>query len=126
MHGILRRIQSSLSAILPKSGSDRPTISSYGQEESNLSIEEMQSVMEWLFLSLMNAGYFSRSHLVWLQPEGSVKLNRQLQDLHRQGEPVLAYRCGARTSTPPAGFYWRLMLEHPSLRIYQLEVKQDD
>ncbi|MBD1999223.1 hypothetical protein H6G00_21840 [Leptolyngbya sp. FACHB-541] len=82
--------------------------------------------MEWLFLSLFNAGYFGRSHLFWLQPEGSVELNRLLQQLHRQGEPVLAYRCGARTSPPPAEFYWRLMSEHPSMRIYQLEVKQDD
>ena len=44
----------------------------------------------------------------------------------RRGEPTFLYRCGGSTMTPPPGRYWRMMSEHPSMRIYQLEVKDKD
>ncbi|MFN6156048.1 MAG: hypothetical protein ACK4YK_16190 [Dolichospermum sp.] len=43
----------------------------------------------------------------------------------RRDEPVFIYRCGGRVLLAPNGYYWRMMDEHPSMRIYQLEVKQD-
>ena len=41
------------------------------------------------------------------------------------GNDIQPYRCGDRPSPPPDKCYWRLMGEHPSLRIYQLEVRED-
>ncbi len=76
--------------------------------------------MEWLFASLMNAGYFGRSHLIWdlgEQDWKQVALAGVLRD-----EPVFLYRCNDRCSLPPEHCCWRLMTEHASLRIYQLEV----
>ncbi|WP_281063360.1 hypothetical protein [Leptolyngbya sp. Cla-17] len=31
-------------------------------------LDDIQPVMEWLFLSLLNAGYQGQSHLFWLSP----------------------------------------------------------
>jgi hypothetical protein len=82
--------------------------------------------MEWLFASLMHAGYYGPSHLYWLHPQVESAQRRSLQQCHRQGEPVLGYRCGDRMPAPPYGYYWRLMPEHASMRIYQLETKDND
>ncbi|MBN3911466.1 MAG: hypothetical protein HWQ35_34515 [Nostoc sp. NMS1] len=38
-------------------------------------------------------------------------------------EPIFLYRCGTRVQSPPTGYYWRMMDEYPSMRIYQLELK---
>jgi hypothetical protein len=42
----------------------QPTIDSYGQQSSGVEPEQMQLVMEWLFASLLNAGYCGKSHLM--------------------------------------------------------------
>lgn len=39
-------------------------------------------------------------------------------------EPVFLYRCGDRPSLASERCCWRLMAEHPSMRIYQLEVEE--
>ncbi|WP_322729707.1 hypothetical protein [Nostoc sp. ChiQUE01b] len=41
----------------------------------------------------------------------------------RRGESVFLHRCGGRAMPLPAGYYWRMMAEHPSMRISQLEVR---
>ncbi|QFS49675.1 hypothetical protein [Nostoc sphaeroides] len=42
----------------------QPTIDSYGQQSCGVSQEQIQSLMEWLFASLLNAGYSGKSHLI--------------------------------------------------------------
>jgi hypothetical protein len=102
----------------------QPTIESYGQASSGLDLEQIQPVMEWLFFSLLNAGYFGRSHIIWDCGDQNL-LKTTLTGLLKD-EPVFLYRCGERPSQPPIGCYWRLMPEHPSLRIYQLEVRENE
>lgn len=120
------RLHARLLTLIPEPAPTKPTINSIGQEESGVTAETIRAVMEWLFASLMNAGYYGQSHLYWLHPQVESAQNRELQQCHRRGEPVLGYRCGDQMPAPPSGFYWRLMPEHPSMRIYQLEVKDDD
>jgi len=50
-------------SLKPKPQSQQPGIDSYGQ--STLSPPEEQAFMEWLFGSLMGAGYFGKAHLIW-------------------------------------------------------------
>ncbi|MFN6558619.1 MAG: hypothetical protein RMY28_002280 [Nostoc sp. ChiSLP01] len=111
-----------LATLKPKS--NQPEIESYGQSESELEIEKIQEIMEWLFASLLNTGYFEKSHLIWdlgNQDWEQVALTGLLRD-----ELVFLYRCGDRPSSAPKHCYWRLMSEHPSLQIYQLEVDESE
>ena len=103
-----------------------PTIDSYGQPAS-IEPQQIQSIMEWLFASLMSAGYFGRSHIVWFDSDNSDPSLEQIvkKAMHRD-EPIFLYRCSDRVQSPPKGYYWRMMGEHPSMRIYQLEVKHDE
>ncbi|PHJ62434.1 hypothetical protein VF14_18040 [Nostoc linckia z18] len=105
---------------LIKSKSEKFEIECYGQSDSGQDAEQIQQIMEWLFASLMNAGYFGRSHLIWDlgdQDWKQIAVTGLLRD-----EPVFLYRCNDRPSLPPEHCCWRLMTEYPSLRIYQLEV----
>lgn len=113
-----------LRAFLPLSKSDQLTISSHGQETCGLPLDQIQKVMEWLGLSLMAAGYRAKAHIIWDSPDAPIKLDGVLKDSLRRDEPTFLYRCGARPMQPPIGFYWRLMSEYPTLRIYQLEQKE--
>ncbi|WP_335152239.1 hypothetical protein [Nostoc sp.] len=104
----------------------QPTIDSYGQQGCGVSQEQIQSLMEWLFASLLNAGYFGRSHLIWYNsdnPDPSVE--KVIKKAMYFCEPVFLYRCGGRTM-PPQGYYWRMMDEHPSMKIYQLQVRDGE
>ena len=103
-----------------------PTIYSYGETHSGLSEEEMQPVMEWLFLSLLNAGYSGEAHLCWYDhdnPEPGIE-GGAVEGLKYE-QPVFGYRCGGRMWALPDGYRWRMMSEHPSMRIYQLELRED-
>jgi len=101
-----------------------PTIESYGQQDCGVPTEQIQAVMEWLFASLMNAGYCGKSHVIWYDDGKADSDNgRSLSSAMRQGEPVFLYRCGGRVQPPPDGYCWRMMVEHPSMRVYQLEIK---
>lgn len=80
--------------------------------------------MEWLFASLMAAGYFGKSHIIWYDSDNPhPTLEPTVKKVVRSGEPIFLYRCGGRAMPLPTGYYWRMMDEHPSMRIYQLEVK---
>jgi len=113
----------------------QPTIDCYGQLNCRLEPEQMQSVMEWLFASLMAVGYFGKSHIIWydsdacggrLRHRPDPSLEQVMKKVVRSGEPTFLYRCGGRVSSPPTGYYWRMMDEYPSMRIYQLEVKDGE
>ncbi|BBD62966.1 hypothetical protein NIES2109_58160 (plasmid) [Nostoc sp. HK-01] len=102
----------------------QPTIESYGQTGSGLELVQIQPIMEWLFASLLNAGYYGKSHIIWhngdqLEPS----LEQMLKKAMRRGEPIFLYRCGFRVSPLPEAYYWRMMSEYPSMRMYQLEAR---
>jgi hypothetical protein len=103
----------------------KPTIDAYGQP-SSIEPEQIQSIMEWLFASLMAAWYLGKSHLVWYdsdKPDPS--LEQVVRKVIRRDEPIFLYCCGGRVQPPPNGYYWRRMEEHPSMRIYQLEIEDN-
>jgi hypothetical protein len=127
MNRLINLIRSFISSAFPTQKQPQPTIDSYGQHSCGLPEEEIQSVMEWLFLSLVNAGYWGNSHLLWHNDaEPSSDLEQALKVAIGQQEPTFLYRCGDRTLQAPEGFYWRMIAEHPSTRIYQLEVSEND
>jgi hypothetical protein len=114
-----------LQALLPSPKPKQLTIDSYGQETCGLPFAQIQSVMEWLSLSLIAAGYQAKAHIIWDSPEPVVNLDSVLKNSLRRNEPTFLYRCGDRPMPPPKGCYWRLMSEYPTLRVYQLE-RQDE
>jgi hypothetical protein len=129
MSRLLTLARSLLTSLLPQSNTtpSTPTVTSYGQGESGVPMEEMQPIMEWLFASLLNAGYYGTAHLIWYNDAApNPKLEKAVKDGIRKDEITLLYRCRSRVQPPPNGYYWRLMAEHPSNRIYQLEVKDED
>ena len=102
----------------------QPIIESYSQP-NGVSPEQVQSLYEWLFASLIAAGYFGKSHLVWYNSDSpDPSLEKEIKKLLRRDEPIFLYRCGGRTMQLPDGYYWRMMNEYPSTRVYQLEVKE--
>ena len=103
-----------------------PILRSYGQEVSGIAPPIMQKVIEWLALSLIQAGYFGKAHLFWLDAEDDPDVMRVLKRVAHQQQPVFLYRCADRVPAPPQGYYWRMMTEHPSLRVYQLERREAD
>ncbi|BAY10408.1 hypothetical protein [Calothrix sp. NIES-2098] len=116
----LLKIQSLLLGFL-KPKSRQPKIESYGQTDCNVDPMQIQQIVEWLFASLLNAEYFGQSHLIWDSGQDWVEVAKTglLKD-----EPVFLYQCGEKLSVAPEHCYWRLMAEHPCLRIYQLEVEE--
>ena len=101
-----------------------PTIDSYGQS-SCTDPQEIQSVMEWLFSCLITAGYVGKSHIIWYDSDNpDPSLDKKIKKLLRRGEPIFLYRIGGRVQPAPQGCYWRMMSEYPSMRVYQLEVKE--
>ncbi len=77
--------------------------------------------------SLLNAKYFRKSHIIWYnsdKPDPS--LEQVIKKAMHSCEPVFLYRCGGRVSPLPTEYYWRMMDKHPSMRIYQLEVRAGD
>lgn len=105
----------------------QPTIDCYGQQVCGVPQEQIQSLMEWLFASLLNAGYLGKSHIIWYNSDNpDPSLEQKVKKVVRSGEPIFLYRCGGRVSSLPTGYYWRMMDEYPSMRIYQLEVKDGE
>ncbi len=109
-----------LASLRPKS--NKLEVDSYSQ--TSLPEEEVRGIMEWLFASLMNAGYLGKAHLIW--DSGDQTWDKPTLTGVLRDEPVFLYRCGDRPSSSPEKCYWRLMSEHPSLRIYQLEIQKDN
>ncbi|MEG5043544.1 hypothetical protein [Microcoleus sp. B4-C1] len=105
-----------IASLKPKSKT--PIIDTYG--ESTLNQDEQQALMEWLFASLMGAGYFGKAHLIW---DDSQDREREIFTALMRNEPIFLYRQGARPSPTVEGYGWRLIGEHPSLRVYELVVE---
>jgi hypothetical protein len=108
-----------IASLRPKS--QRLVIDTYG--ESTLTHGQQQALMEWLFASLMGAGYFSKAHLIW---DDDKDREREIFTALMRNEPIFLYRQGARPSPTGEGYNWRLIGEHPSLRVYQLEMEVED
>ena len=103
-----------------------PTLYCYGDEHLGLDRGEMQPVMEWLFLSMMNAGYDGDAHLCWYDHENPCPgIEGGVLEGLKQEELIFGYRWGGRMWALPEGYHWRMMPEHPSMRVYQLEVEED-
>lgn len=127
MNKILTFASSVLTSLLPNPKVTQPTIESYGQATCGLAQEQIQSVMEWLFLSLLNAGYYGKSHIIWYNDSApDSNLEQVAKTVIQRDEPTFLYRCGDRVQAPPDDYYWRLMPEYPSMRVYQLEFRKDD
>jgi len=114
-----------LQAVLSPPEPQQLSLESYGQDACGLPIEQVTEVMKWLGCSLMAAGYKSRAHIVWDSSGTGFKLDEVFQGKFKRHEPVFLYRCGDRPMQPSTGCYWRLMTEHPTLRMYQLEQKDN-
>ncbi|MBD2215095.1 hypothetical protein H6G27_35425 [Nostoc linckia FACHB-104] len=113
-----------LKLLKPKPKIIQPTIESYGQLDCGLEQQQIQAIMEWLFASLLHAGYSKKSHIFWYQDKNpNLSLEQLAKKAIRRGEPIFLYRCGEKVQSPPNSFYWRIM-EHPSMRIYQLEIQE--
>lgn len=54
-----------------------------------------------------------------------MNLEAVLKDVLRLHEPTFLYRCRERPMQPPPGYYWQLMPEYPTLRMYQLELQDE-
>lgn len=116
-------------ALLPAPKPDQLNISSHGQEACGLPFEEIQGVMKWLGLSLISAGYKANAHIIWDSPENPIDLSSVLKKGLKREEPIFLHRCSdslsetlhERPTPPPPGYYWRLMPEYLTLRMYQLE-----
>jgi len=119
MKKYLNLVTALLASLKPKS--ELPIIDSYGQ--SPLTQEQQQALMEWLFASLMGAGYFGKAHLIW--DDGKDREPEIFTALMRN-EPIFLYRQGARPSPTVEGYCWRPIGEHPSLRMYQLEMEVEE
>jgi len=98
-----------------------PIIDSYGQ--STLNQDEQQALMEWLFASLMDAGYLGKAHLIW---DDGHDREREIFTALMRNEPIFLYRQGARPSPTVEGYCWRPIGEHLSLRVYQLEMAVEE
>jgi len=80
----------------------QPTIDCYGQQSCGVNQEQMQSLMEWLFASLMAAGYNGKSHIIWYDSDNpDSSLEQKVKKVVRSGEPIFLYRCGGRVQSPP-------------------------
>ncbi|MEG4248760.1 hypothetical protein [Microcoleus sp. Pol10D4] len=108
-----------IASLKPKS--KIPIIDSYG--ESMLTQDEQQALMEWLFGSLMGAGYIGKAHLIW---DDGKDREREIFTALMRNEPIFLYRQGARPTPTVEGYVWRLIGEHPSLRVYQLVVEGEE
>jgi hypothetical protein len=73
-----------LASLRPKL--NKQEMDSYGQ--SSLPKEEGKGIMEWLFASLMNAGYIGKAHLIW--DTGNQTWDKPILTGVLRDEPVLS------------------------------------
>ncbi|MEG3939843.1 hypothetical protein QT995_16995 [Microcoleus sp. S36b_A3] len=105
-----------IASLKPKS--QLPAIDTYGQPA--LTDEQQQALMEWLFASLMGVGYFAKAHLIW---DDGKDREREIFTALMRNEPIFLYGQGSRPTPNIQGYCWQLIGEHPSLRMYQLEME---
>ncbi|MEM9214687.1 MAG: hypothetical protein AAGD25_10105 [Cyanobacteria bacterium P01_F01_bin.150] len=111
-----------LKRILGLPQEEKITFDCYGEDSSGVSHAIVQEIMEWISLSLYHCGYRGNAQVIWYNEDVSNDwVQEALQEGIRKDEPVLLYRTGMTTSSAPTGYYWRMVPEHPSTRIYQLE-----
>ncbi|ABA25055.1 hypothetical protein Ava_B0347 (plasmid) [Trichormus variabilis ATCC 29413] len=80
-----------LSFLKPKPA--QPTIDSYGQQSSGVDQQQIQSLMEWLFASFLNASYLGKSHIIWYDSDSpDPSLKQVIKKVTRRDEPVFLYR----------------------------------
>ena len=104
----------------------KPNIDIYGQP-IGMEPEQIQALMEWLFASLMAAQYFGKSYFFWYNSaKPDQKLEQALKKVIHRDEPIFLYRCSDRLMPLLQGYYWRMVQEHPSMRVYQLEFKDEE
>ena len=128
MNKFLASTRSLINSLVPKPQETKLSIDSYGQATCGLPPEQIQSVMYWLGQSLLYSGYhYGTAHILWYNDaDPDHNLKQAARDSIRRDEPTFLYRCGDRVQPLPKGHYWRLMGEHPSMRVYQLEVQEDN
>jgi len=68
----------------------------------------------------MGAGCFGKAHLIW---DDGQQREQEIFTALMRNEPIFLYRQGAQPSPTVEGYGWRLIGEHPSLRMYQLEIE---
>ncbi|MBW4441554.1 MAG: hypothetical protein KME10_10035 [Plectolyngbya sp. WJT66-NPBG17] len=117
-------MKSLLSLLAPKQRTS-PLLRSYGQRSCGINSQTIQEVIQWLIFSLLQYGYCREVHLFWMEVDDTPIVIKQLKRAIRKGEPIFMYRCSDRSPSPPDGYYWRMMSEHRSMRVYQLEMKED-
>ncbi|MEA5567593.1 hypothetical protein [Anabaena sp. UHCC 0399] len=63
----------------------QPTIDSYGQQGCGVEQQQIQSLMEWLFESLLNASYLGKSHIIWYDSDSlDPSLEQVVKKLHTE------------------------------------------
>ncbi len=76
---------------------NKQEIDSYGQ--SSLPTEEEKGIMEWLFASLINAGYIGKAHLIW--DTGNQTWDKPILTGVLRDEPVFLAPLWRQTFTAP-------------------------
>jgi len=131
MNAVLQHIQQFVSSRLlgqaptSEDGGMMFPVYSYGQQNSSLAVEEIQPIIQWVSSRIyLGTGYTGKSHLFWLLPNDDFRAD--LQRIYQKGDVILGYQCGDLMAPAPEGFGWRILAEHPSTRIYQLEEQEVD
>jgi hypothetical protein len=107
-------------SLLPHRKIKRIEIITYGMETASLEEQRQLEILDWIASTMAVSNYKSLAHLIFNDDcDNFIGLGPLIGYFREQ--PVLLYRCGARTPSLPYGCYWRLMGEHPSLRIYQMD-----
>ena len=91
----------------------------------NPRLTKTSSKLSWngSLLGKMGAGYFGKAHLIW---DDSQQRQREIFTALMRNEPIFLYRQGARPTPTVEGYVWRPIGEHPSLRVYQLEMEVEE
>jgi len=109
-----------IASLQPYKKSNEIQIKTYGMISSPLDEQAQQEIWEWIASTMMVSNYIGLAHLIFSDARDYFINWEALRGYFRE-QPVLLYRCGDRTPLIPYGCYWRLMGEHSSLRIYQME-----
>lgn len=115
-------VWAALAALLPHRSPAGLQIETYGMWQ--LDEPTARQVLEWITLTLIHYEYTGTAHLIF--SDGSGFIHRQVLTGFLRGQPAFLYRCGESVVQVPVNVYWRLIGEHPSLRVYQLELKDNE
>lgn len=115
-------VLAALAALLPHRSPTSLQIETYGM--GLLDEPAARQVLEWVARSLIHYHYIGTAHLLF--SEGDEFIHWQVLTGFLRDQPAFLYRCGENVVQVPVNVYWRLIEEHPSLRVYQLELKSDE